>query len=264
MRKGWLKTAILSLGILLAAGCRTKQEVDDYATNQGYEDSVSTKQTGTSDKKQTDSKGTGIAKENIKVGVLHLSDPAEGSGYSYTHDLGIQGMQENLGLSNDQIIRKINVDDTDEDAVRTALQECIEEGCNIIFATSWGYMDVTAEMAEEYPDIYFCHGTGYKSNGKNFINYFGRIYQARYLSGIVAGMNTKTNKIGYVAAQDSSNSEVTGGIDAFAMGIASVNPDAVVYVKVTNSNITGKIVNISKTRKRKKQHPKNFWIWDAM
>ena len=235
MRKGWLKTAILSLGILLAAGCGTKQEVDDYATNQGYEDSVSTKQTGTSDKKQTDRKGTGIAKENIKVGVLHLSDPAEGSGYSYTHDLGIQGMQENLGLSNDQIIRKINVDDTDEDAVRTALQECIEEGCNIIFATSWGYMDVTAEMAEEYPDIYFCHGTGYKSNGKNFINYFGRIYQARYLSGIVAGMNTKTNKIGYVAAQDSSNSEVTGGIDAFAMGIASVNPDAVVYVKVTNS-----------------------------
>ncbi len=235
MRKGWLKTAILSLGILLAAGCGTKQEVDDYATNQGYEDSVSTKQTGTSDKKQTDSKGTGIAKENIKVGVLHLSDPAEGSGYSYTHDLGIQGMQENLGLSNDQIIRKINVDDTDEDAVRTALQECIEEGCNIIFATSWGYMDVTAEMAEEYPDIYFCHGTGYKSNGKNFINYFGRIYQARYLSGIVAGMNTKTNKIGYVAAQDSSNSEVTGGIDALAMGIASVNPDAVVYVKVTNS-----------------------------
>ena len=46
------------------------------------------------------------------------------------------------------------------------------------------------------PDIYFAHGTGYKSNGKNFVNYFGRIYQARYLSGIVAGMNTKTNKLG--------------------------------------------------------------------
>ena len=73
------------------------------------------------------------------------------------------------------------------------------------------------------------------SNGKNFNNYFGRIYQARYISGIVAGMNTKTGKIGYVAAQDSSNSEVTGGIDAFAMGVYSVNPDAKVYVKVTNS-----------------------------
>lgn len=73
------------------------------------------------------------------------------------------------------------------------------------------------------------------SNGKNFNNYFGRIYQARYLSGIVAGMNTKSNKIGYVAAMDSTNSEVTGGIDAFAMGIYSVNQNAKVYVKVTNS-----------------------------
>ena len=155
--------------------------------------------------------------------------------FSYTHDLGIQGMQANLGLSSDQIIRKINVDDSDADATRTAIQECIDEGCNIIFTTSWGYMDVTEEMASEYPDIYFCHGTGYKSNGKNFTNYFGRIYQARYLSGIVAGMNTSSNKIGYVAAQDSSNSEVTGGIDAFAIGGASVNPDATIYVKVTNS-----------------------------
>lgn len=73
------------------------------------------------------------------------------------------------------------------------------------------------------------------SNGKNFNNYFGRIYQARYLSGIAAGLNTKTNKIGYVAAMGLDNSEVTGGIDAFALGIYSVNPDAEVYVKVTNS-----------------------------
>ena len=111
----------------------------------------------------------------------------------------------------------------------------MDEGCNKIYATIWGYMQSTADMAEKYPEIYFSHGTGYLSNGKNFNNYFGRIYQARYISGIVAGMNTKTNKLGYVAAQDSSNSEVTGGIDAFAMGAYSVNPDAVVYVKVTNS-----------------------------
>ena len=144
-------------------------------------------------------------------------------------------MQQNLGLSDDQIVRKINVADSDAEATEKAIQECIDEGCSIIFTTSWGYMNTTAEMAEKYPDIYFSHGTGYLSNGKNFNNYFGRIYQARYLSGIVAGMNTRTNKIGYVAAMDSSNSEVTGGIDAFALGIYSVNPDAQVYVKVTNS-----------------------------
>ena len=166
--------------------------------------------------------------------MLYLSDPSEGSGYSYTHDLGVKGMQENLLLSDDQIERKI-VDDSDEKATEKAIEECVADGCNIIFTTSWGYMQVTADMAEKYPDVYFSHGTGCMSNGKNFNNYFGRIYQARYLSGIVAGMNTKDNKIGYVAAQDSSNSEVTGGIDAFAMGIASVNPDAEVYVKITHS-----------------------------
>ena len=144
-------------------------------------------------------------------------------------------MQQNLGLSDDQIVRKINIPDSDADATRKAIKECIDEGCNIIFTTSWGYMETTAQMAEEYPDVYFSHGTGYMSNGKNFNNYFGRIYQARYLSGIVAGMNTKTNMIGYVAAMGSDNSEVTGGIDAFALGIYSVNPDAKVYVKVTNS-----------------------------
>lgn len=96
-------------------------------------------------------------------------------------------------------------------------------------------MDYVEQVAEEYPDVLFAHGTGNKSNGKNFINYFGKINQARYLSGIVAGMKTTSNKIGYVAAQDSQNGEVTSGIDAFAMGVESVNPDAKVYVKVTGS-----------------------------
>ena len=176
-----------------------------------------------------------VAKEDIKVGVVHITDPAEGSGYTYTHDLGIQGMQKNLGLSDDQIIRKINVDDSNATAIQTALEECVEEGCNIIFATSWGYMDYVEQMAEEYPEVIFCHGTGYKSNGTNFTNYFGKINEARYLSGIAAGMKTTSNKIGYVAAQNNENGEVTSGVDAFAMGVESVNPDAKVYVKVTGS-----------------------------
>ena len=177
----------------------------------------------------------GIPKDEIKVGVIHLSDPAEGSGYTYTHDQGIIGMQQNLGLSDDQIVRKISVEDTDAAAVETAITECVEEGCNIIFATSWGYMDTCEALAEEFPDVIFSHGTGYKSNGTNFNNYFGRIYQARYLSGIIAGMKTETNKIGYVAAMGQENGEVTSGCNAFAMGVASVNPDAEVYVSVTNS-----------------------------
>ncbi len=176
-----------------------------------------------------------VAKEDIKVGVIHIGDPDAGSGYTYAHDLGIQEMQKELGLDDSQIIRKNNVADSDPTATETAIVECIEEGCNIIFGTSWGYMDTMEALAEKYPQVIFSHGTGYKNNGKNMNNYFGRIYQARYLSGIVAGMKTESNKIGYVAAMGSENSEVTGGIDAFAMGVNSVNPDAQVYVKVTNS-----------------------------
>ena len=216
---------ILGMLVLCASftGCGMNGNIDDYAVNTGYGDSDTVKSS------------SGVSKDSIKVGVIHLSDPAEGSGYTYTHDIGIMGMQQNLGLSDSQIIRKINVNDSDKEATRKAIKECIDEGCNIIFSTSWGYMETTAQMAEEYPDVYFSHGTGYMSNGKNFNNYFGRIYQPRYLSGIVAGMNTKTNKIGYVAAMGSENSEVTGGIDAFALGVYSVNPSAQIYVKVTNS-----------------------------
>lgn len=233
MLKKGVKLLASAFACCMLACCGSVQ-VEDYATNRGYESGGSAveAQTGA---EASETENQGISKDEIKVGVIHLTDPAEGGGYTYTHDLGIQGMQQNLGLSDGQIVRKINVDDTDTDAIRTAIQECVDEGCNIIFTTSWGYMETTAAMAEEYPDIYFSHGTGYLSNGKNFNNYFGRIYQARYLSGIVAGLNTRTNKIGYVAAMDFSNSEVTGGIDAFAMGVYSVNPDARVYVKVTNS-----------------------------
>lgn len=237
MVKGKGKQICMILALVgLLTGCGSQSKVpDDYATNEGYQtEKADAKSDTETDTAETTAAAAGIAKEDIKVGVLYISDPDEGSGYSYTHDLGIQGMQENLGLSSDQIVRKI-VDDSDAQATEASIRECIDEGCNVIFTTSWGYMETTAAMAEEYPEIYFSHGTGYMSNGKNFNNYFGRIYQARYLSGIVAGMNTKSNLIGYVAAQDSSNSEVTGGIDAFAIGVASVNPDAKINVIVTNS-----------------------------
>ena len=214
MKKRRILAILMSAAMLFATACTTAQE----------------------EASKPDGNATaGIAKEDIKVGVIHIGNPADGSGYSYAHDLGIVAMQENLELKDEQIIRKNNVNDTDPTATETAILECIENGCNIIFGTSWGYMDTMEKLAPEYPDVYFCHGTGYKNNGVNMNNYFGRIYQARYLSGIVAGMKTESNLIGYVSAMGQENSECTGGIDAFAMGVYSVNPDAKVYVKVTNS-----------------------------
>lgn len=176
-----------------------------------------------------------IPKDQLKIGVIHIGDPADGSGYSYTHDLGIQGMQKNLGLSDDQIVRQLNISDSDTTAIRNAIEDCIAQGCNVIFGTSYGYMDTMEALANEHPDVIFSHGTGYKSNGSNLNNYFGRIYQARYLAGIAAGLKTKTNKIGYVSAFGTDLAETCSGINAFALGVQSVNPDAVVYVKELKS-----------------------------
>ncbi len=183
----------------------------------------------------TTNETTKVTKDNIKVGVLHIGDPADGSGYSYTHDCGIVEMQKNIGLRDDQIIRKNNVNDSDTQAITEGIEALVAEGCNIIFTTSYGYMEVTASMAEQYPNVYFSHGTGYMSNGKNFNNYFGRIYQARYLAGIAAGLKTVSNKIGYVAAFGTELAETSSGINAFALGVQSVNPNAEVYVKTLNS-----------------------------
>lgn len=231
MKKKLLSLLMVSaLVVTMVTGCGTKKD--------GNTDTEpTTAPAGETSKGETVADGlfAPIAKEDIKVGVLHITDPAEGSGYTYTHDIGIQGMQKNLGLADGQIVRKNNVSDSDEVAIQTAIEELIEDGCNIIFATSWGYMETCAAYADEYPEIIFSHGTGYMGNGKNFNNYFGRIYQARYLSGIAAGLKTETNKIGYVASWGKDNSEVTGGLNAFAMGVYSVNPNAEVYVKTTNS-----------------------------
>ena len=182
-----------------------------------------------------DTAAAGIAVEDIKVGVVHIGDPADGTGYSFMHDQGIVGMQEAIGLADEQIFRVLNIADTDSNAITTAIEDCIAQGCNIIFTTSYGYMDPTEALAAEYPDIYFSHATGYKSNETNFNNYFGRIYQARYLAGIAAGMKSETGKIGYVAAYGTELAETCSGINAFALGVQSVNPDAVVYVKSLNS-----------------------------
>ncbi|MCI8484260.1 MAG: BMP family ABC transporter substrate-binding protein [Lachnospiraceae bacterium] len=234
-----LAAACLLLSVLAgAAGCGSSTQVDDLVTNEGYEEElgqVSAEDETLSERTETKAGTKVIAKEDLKIGVLYIGSKEDSSGYTYAHELGISTMAGNLGLEEDQILRKEELDDSKPAEITQALQECVDAGCNIIFGTSFGFMEAMEQFAEQYPDIYFAHGSGYLSNGKNFTNYFGRIYQARYLSGIAAGLKTQSGKIGYVAAQNQDNAEVTGGIDAFAMGVESVNPEAKVYVKVTNS-----------------------------
>lgn len=181
----------------------------------------------------SDEKSGGTAKEDMKVGFVHIGDPSD-MGYTYNHDQGTQKMQENLGLSDDQIINKFN---TPEDAqCDTALRELVDAGCQIIFGTSFGFEDYMLEVAKEYPDVQFCHCTGYQaaSSGlSNMHDYFAPIYQARYLSGIAAGLKTETDKLGYVAAFPYA--EVISGYTSFYLGAKSVNPDVTMEIQYTDS-----------------------------
>ncbi|MDP4108399.1 MAG: BMP family ABC transporter substrate-binding protein [Bacillota bacterium] len=174
-----------------------------------------------------------VTLDNIKIGFVHISDPSD-KGYTYNHDLGTKKMQKNLNLRDDQIVNKYNI--KEDDSCESALRELAEQGCNIIFATSFGFEDYVLAVAAEYPNIQFCHATGFQaaSSGlKNVHNYFGKIYQARYLSGIAAGLKTKTNKLGYVSAQPFA--ECISGFDSFYLGALSVNPKVTMDVIYTNS-----------------------------
>ena len=170
-----------------------------------------------------------IPKEDLKIGFVYVG-PVGDEGYSFAHDQGRKKMMENLGLSEDQVIIKESVPENAD--CEKALNDMVDQGCNVIFSTSYGFMDFTLNVAKQHPDVYFFHCSGYKT-ADNMSAYFGRMYEMRYLSGIAAGLKTKSNKIGYVAAMPLP--EVTRGINAFTLGVRSVNPDATVEVKWTNS-----------------------------
>jgi len=174
-----------------------------------------------------------LSLSNIKVGFVHITDPSD-KGYTYNHDLGTQHMQASLGLRDDQIINKFNT--AESAACDTAIRELAEAGCSIIFCTSFGFEDYMLAVAADYPDIQFCHATGYQaatSELDNVHNYFGDIFEARYLSGIAAGLRTETNQLGYVSAMPFA--ECISGYTAFYLGAKSVNPDATMQVIYTNS-----------------------------
>lgn len=174
-----------------------------------------------------------IAKEDLKIGFVYIGDTSD-AGYTYAHHQGTLYMQEQLGLADEQIILKRNISDSSASDTENAIRELIEQGCQVIVGISFGYMDTMDELAEEFPEVIFAHCSGYKSNDTNFNNYFGRIYEARYLAGIAAGLKTQNNHLGYVAAF-TTVPEVVYSLDAFYLGAKSVNPDVTMTVKAIGS-----------------------------
>lgn len=237
-----MKKTVKILSLLLAIsmvfalfGCAKDEETGDTATTTSSS-TITTKVEEGSTKELV--KFPAIAKDDIKIGVIHITSITETSGYTYAHHQGVLQMKTALGLKDSQIIEKDGVPDDDATKTAQAIDELIAADCDIIFATSYNYMNAIDSYATRNPDIIFSHCSGYKSNETNFNNYFGRIYESRYLSGIAAGLKAKsldTPLVGYVAAMDVNNSEVTGGINAFALGVQSVYPECEVKVKVTGS-----------------------------
>ena len=175
----------------------------------------------------------GLTFETVRIAFIHVGDTAD-RGYTYRQHRGTLDMMSVLGISEDQVQNFMNI--SPGDAVDTAILEAIEWGADLIFGTSFGFGPNMLEAAEDHPDIHFFHATGNLATGAglpNFHNYFGNMSQARYISGIAAGLRTETNVLGFVAAHP--NAEVITGYTAFFLGAQSVNPDVTMYVMYTNA-----------------------------
>ena len=185
--------------------------------------------------------GTGddSTEDKFLVGAIYINGQNDTAGYTYAHHTGITKAMEQLGMDKSQLKIVDNVAE-DDAAVTQAIDTLASQGCKLIIGISFGYINAMNDAAAkpQYKDIIFSHATGYLANDTNFNNYFGRIYQARYLAGIAAGKKSLAlgnNNIGYVAAYGTEYAETCSGINGFALGVQSVNPNAKVYVSKINN-----------------------------
>jgi len=180
---------------------------------------------------------------DVKLGVILLHD--EDSTYDLNFINGVNEAVANLGLTEDQVIMIRNIPESNE--CYEAALDLVDEGCNVIFANSFGHESFLLEAAKETPEVQFCHATGTKAHTEgldNFHNAFAAIYEGRYLAGIAAGMKLNEMKeagqikgdapvMGYVGAF--TYAEVISGYTSFYLGAKSVCPDVTMKVQFTGS-----------------------------
>ncbi|MFL2841560.1 MAG: BMP family ABC transporter substrate-binding protein [Candidatus Puniceispirillaceae bacterium] len=168
------------------------------------------------------------AADKVKVGFVYLTTPGD-HGWTYAHEVARQDVEKHFGNK----VETTFVENVPEgpDSARV-IRELAKQGNDIIFTTSFGYMDHTIKVAKEFPNVKFEHITGYKRS-PNVATGNIRFYEGRYVQGVVAGLMTKSNKIGYLASFPIP--EVIQGINAFGIGLRSVNPKAEVSVIWVNS-----------------------------
>ena len=167
--------------------------------------------------------GPAFAMDPLKIGFVYVS-PIGDAGWTYQHDLGRKAIEAEFGGK----IKTSYVESVPEGAdAERVIRQFAAGGTNLVFATSFGYMNPTIKIAKMFPKVSFCHCSGYKRSA-NVSTYLARFYEGRYLAGIAAGKATKSNVMGYVAAFPIP--EVVRGINAFTRGARSVNPEVEVRV----------------------------------
>ncbi len=168
-----------------------------------------------------DSSKVATPDKKLSIGFIYVS-PVATEGFSYSHDIA------RVALGKKPNITTFYVDNISEGAdAEEVMAEMARNKTDIIIATSYGFMDATEIVSKQFPEQVFLHCSGDKV-GPNLSSFFGRIYQARYLTGMTAGLMTSSNIIGYVAAYPIP--EVVRGINAFTLGVQAVNPKAQVNV----------------------------------
>jgi len=166
--------------------------------------------------------------DKLKVGFIYVG-PTGDHGWTYRHDIGRQDVEKHFGDKVETtFIESVKYGPDAERAIRAMAKG----GADIIFATSFGYMEPMLKVAKEFPNVKFEHATGYKQS-KNMSSYGLRLYQARHVQGVIAGMMTKTNKICYVGAFPIP--EVIREINTYYLGAKSVNPDVDIDIVWVNT-----------------------------
>jgi len=164
----------------------------------------------------------------LQVCFVHVS-PVGQAGWTYQHDLGRQAMEQALGAK----VRTRTVEAVPEgpDSERV-MRDLATQGCGLVVATSFGYLEPALRVAAEFPAVKFVHAGGYKS-APNLATYNARYYEARWLAGWLAGRQSKAGVAGYVAGFPVP--EVVQGINAFTLGMRAANPKAEVRVVWLNA-----------------------------
>lgn len=183
--------------------------------------------TGCSSAKTTTAEAKSKSQSKIKVGFLYVGPIGDG-GYSYAHNEGRLYLEKELKV---ETIYKESVKE-DKAEVEQVVEDMIDQGANVIIGTSFGFQDGLVSEAEKHKDVKFLHCSGYETSD-NLSQYFGKIHEMMYLDGIVAGLKTKSNTLGFVGAFPIP--EVIRNIDAFTLGAKSVNPNVKVKINWTNT-----------------------------